>query len=146
MSLKMVVGYDSSEYAHYAFSRAVELAQKAQGSLVVVCGRKPKGMSFIAAFQPTGTVVTAMKDADQACSRALKAAAEEAASSGVSVSTRAVYEDPAEALINVAESELADLIVVGAKGEGSLADRIFGSTVTKLLEESATPVLVVPSK
>ena len=146
MSLKMVVGYDSSEFAHYAFARAVELAKKSEGSLTVVCGRKPKSLKFIAAFQPIGTVVTAMKEADEAAMKALQGAADEATAVGVPVRTEAVYEDPADSLISVAEREMADFIVVGAKGEGSLADRVFGSTVTELLQKSAVPVLIVPTK
>ena len=41
MGLKMVVGLDSSKYAEQAFQRALELARKTGGSLVVVCGRRP---------------------------------------------------------------------------------------------------------
>lgn len=146
MALKMVVGLDSSDHARYAFKRALELAQKADGSLIVVCGRKPKSLTYVAAFQPAGTVATAMKEADQAASNALRKAAEEATAAGIEVKTEAVYEDPAESLMNVAGRELADMIVVGAKGEGSLSDRLFGSTVTDLLQNSETPVLLVPSK
>jgi nucleotide-binding universal stress UspA family protein len=146
MALKMVVGIDSSEYARYALKRAIEMAQKADGSLVVVCGRKPKTLSYVAAFQPAGTVATAMKEADEAASRALQQAADEAAAAGIDVKTESVYEDPAESLINVAGRELADLIVIGVKGEGSLSDRLFGSTVTDLLKNSETPILLVPTK
>ena len=146
MSLKMVVGLDSSEYAQYAFKRALEMAQKANGSLVVVCGRKPKTVHFVAAFQPATTMASAMQEADEAATRALREAADEAKAVGVEVKTEAVYEDPAESLINVAERELADFIVVGAKGEGSLSHRLFGSTITDLLQHSATPVLLVPTK
>ena len=146
MALKMVVGLDSSEHAQYAFRRAVELAQKTGASLIVVCGRKPRSLSYVAAFQPAGTVASAMTEADEAASKALQKAADEAAAVGVDVKVEAVYEDPAESLINVAGRELADVIVVGAKGEGSLSDRLFGSTVTELLQNSETPILLVPTR
>lgn len=146
MSLKMIVGYDSSEHAHNALLSAIEIAKKADGSVVVVCGRKPKGIEFIAAFQPARTVAMAMKEADDACSMALKAAADEAKAAGVPVTTEAVDEGPVESLMHLAEREQADLIVVGAKGEGGLADRMFGSTVTALLQQSSKPVVVVPTQ
>ncbi len=146
MGLKMVVGLDSSKYAEQAFQRALELARKTGGSLVVVCGRRPKSISYVAAFQPALTIASAMKDAEERAAEALKKAADEAAAAGVDVKTEAVYEDPAESLINVAEREMADAIVVGAKGEGGLSDRLFGSTVTDLLQRSTIPVLVVPAR
>ena len=39
----------------------------------------------------------------------------------------------------------ADLIVVGGKGAGGLAEQLMGSTSTQLSERSAIPVVVVPS-
>lgn len=38
-----------------------------------------------------------------------------------------------------------DLIVIGSKGRGSLADVMVGSTVTRLIAISRVPVLVVPA-
>jgi nucleotide-binding universal stress UspA family protein len=56
-----------------------------------------------------------------------------------------VEDDAAPALVHVAEKEEADLIVVGAHGHGSVADRLLGSVTYKLAHNASRPVVVVPT-
>ena len=51
--------------------------------------------------------------------------------------------DPAEAILEVAESVHADLIVVGARGLGLVGRFIRGSVSTKVAHHSSCDVLVV---
>ena len=50
------------------------------------------------------------------------------------------------ALLDVAEKEGADMIVVGSHGAGALRGIVLGSTPYKLLHQSRVPVLVVPHR
>ena len=66
------------------------------------------------------------------------------------VSARVEYEAlvrhgvPAEVLVDTAEQTDADLLVIGARGLGTLAGLALGSTSTKVVHVSDRPVVVVP--
>lgn len=51
--------------------------------------------------------------------------------------------DPAEAIINVANTRKSDLIVMGSRGLGRLAGLLIGSTSQKVVAHANCPVLVV---
>lgn len=51
--------------------------------------------------------------------------------------------DPADAILSVAESEGADLVVVGARGLGAMGRCLRGSVSTKVAHHSPCDVLVV---
>ncbi len=61
---------------------------------------------------------------------------------------RAVMEDGRAASVigDVAEREKADLIVVGRRGRGGVAELLLGSASHELVLHSRTPVLVVSAK
>ncbi len=51
---------------------------------------------------------------------------------------------PVDVLLAIAKQEDADLIVVGTRGMGNVAEQILGSTSHQLAARSATPVAIVP--
>jgi nucleotide-binding universal stress UspA family protein len=53
-------------------------------------------------------------------------------------------ESPAEGLLEIADSERADLVIVGAKGHGGFADRLLGGVSYRVTHRSRQPVVVVP--
>jgi nucleotide-binding universal stress UspA family protein len=57
-----------------------------------------------------------------------------------------VVEDDTTAagLLRVADREEADLVVVGTRGQSTLAGRILGSTSYSLTHNARRPVIVVP--
>jgi nucleotide-binding universal stress UspA family protein len=66
------------------------------------------------------------------------------AASGISY--RLVYQDgpPVPVLLTVADTEAADLIVVGSRGTGGFPELRLGSTSHQVAEHSGRPVLIVP--
>ncbi|MFZ1431603.1 MAG: universal stress protein [Geminicoccaceae bacterium] len=54
-------------------------------------------------------------------------------------------ESPAVGLIHAADREQSDLIVVGATGRSSFANRVLGSTSYSLTHRARRPVIVVPA-
>jgi len=50
---------------------------------------------------------------------------------------------PAEAIMQYAEEQHVDQIVIGARGQGSVSTLLLGSVVDKVLHLSKLPVLVV---
>jgi nucleotide-binding universal stress UspA family protein len=64
---------------------------------------------------------------------------------GVEHRTRMVEHDSAAAgLLAAVEDEDADLLVVGARGHGVLADRVLGGVSYRVTHRSRRPVVVVP--
>jgi universal stress protein E len=62
---------------------------------------------------------------------------------GESAVCHAVSGPPAPAILEVAEKEGADLVVVGAAGAGRLGGSFLGTTAQRVLRGAAVPVLVV---
>jgi nucleotide-binding universal stress UspA family protein len=65
--------------------------------------------------------------------------------SGVDFRTRVVEgESPAEGLLEVADAERANLVIVGAQGHGGFADRMLGGVSYRVTHRARRPVVVVP--
>jgi nucleotide-binding universal stress UspA family protein len=50
---------------------------------------------------------------------------------------------PAEVILQTAEEQKSDLIIMGSHGQGILADVLIGSTARRVIKQSSIPVLVV---
>jgi len=115
---RILVGVDGSATAAKAAARAIEVAQAVGGTLTMLAVGTEKKM------QP-----------------ALDALAQTYAGSGVKIETRVVEGDPAATLVDVAESEGFDLLVVGNKGmSGALR---FASVPNKVSHHSRSALLIV---
>lgn len=63
--------------------------------------------------------------------------------SGVPFSEKLLVGHPDQAIVKIARTEKVDLIVMGSRGHGVLANLVLGSVVTKVLASTQIPVLVV---
>jgi len=81
-------------------------------------------------------------DFDEDAERVLDEAARILAEYGIGAETHVIEERPTEALIDVAEWEDADLIVVGTRGLGTARRALHGSVSNKLLHHAPCAVLV----
>ena len=64
---------------------------------------------------------------------------------GIRYRAMTVEDNPARALGQVADSEQADMVVVGAQGHGNVAEQLLGSVSYKLAHTARQPVVVVPA-
>lgn len=65
-----------------------------------------------------------------------------AAEEGVSTSARVEFGPPAETIINLAEREKFDIIMIGSRGYSQLRRLLVGSVADKVMEYAPCPVLV----
>lgn len=115
----VLVGTDGSITAGRAVERAVDLAAACGAGLVV---------AYVGDPEPGRSVLDGI---------------EAAYSDRLSLQTRLLTGDPADALLDLAETERADCIVVGNKGMTGAQRFLIGSVCNALSHKASCDVLVV---
>jgi nucleotide-binding universal stress UspA family protein len=141
MFSSIVVGTDGSDTAKLAVREAIELAAAAGAKLHIVSAYAP----VAAKVQSGGGREAADWNVgpDVLVDGVLSAAQAEAAGLGVQADIRALRGDPADALIEAAEQEGADLIVVGNRGMTGAKRFLLGSVPNKVSHHAPCSVLIV---
>ncbi len=143
MEIKTIlVPCDFSEYAEYAFTWALGLAE-GEGAKVVVMHAAPLFSHL--AYPESVYVVDLAKMEEELIADAEKRLQEFVAKKGtstVTVETRAVLGDPFWEICQAAEREHADLIVMGSHGRTGLAHVLLGSVAERVVRHAPCPVLV----
>jgi nucleotide-binding universal stress UspA family protein len=140
----IVVGTDGSETAGKAVAQAAELAASVGSTLLIVSAFEPVGPTRLREEgeqvpEDVRWMVNPREDVDAT----LAAAAEVAEEHGVSVLPFARQGDPADAILDVAEEQGADLIVVGNKGMTGAKRFLLGSVPNKVSHHAPCSVLIV---
>jgi nucleotide-binding universal stress UspA family protein len=136
----IVVGTDGSPSADLAVARAAEIA-KATGSQVHLVTAYPDVPSYRETITSSAKVEPI--ELRQVAENVLSRKARPLEDDGIEVTHHAREGDPAEVLIDVAQSVGADLIVVGARGLSGLQRFLLGSVSSKLSHHSPISVMVV---
>jgi nucleotide-binding universal stress UspA family protein len=136
---QIVVGHDGSSCGDAALDVAIELAGSLDDRIVVVFGYAPPGIWG-------GEIAEHEEAIAEYGAKIVSAARQRASGSGADIETELVPKKAAEALVEVADSRDARMIVVGSHGDPPLKGMILGSTPNKLLHISGRPVLVVPAR
>ncbi len=137
----IVVGTDGSETAQRAVAQACALAKALGGELHLVSAYEPVRGARIAGAPEGAAKVWEIKP-DAAVQSVVEEAAATARVSGVEVKVHTVVGDAADALLEVAEREKADLIVVGNRGMHGMT-RVLGSVPNKVSHRASCSVLIV---
>jgi nucleotide-binding universal stress UspA family protein len=145
MFRSILVGTDGSETAHTALQRAFELAASLGARLAIVSAYEP-----VSDPRLRGEEVIAPKDVQWAINphddvlALLAHARAEAVEAGVAeVETFARQGDAADAIVDVAEEQRCDLIVVGNKGMTGAKRFLLGSVPNKVSHHAPCSVLIV---
>jgi nucleotide-binding universal stress UspA family protein len=140
----IVVGTDGSETAREAVGRAVELAVTHGARLRIVSAYEPASAPRLReeAQQLPADLQWAVNPREEV-DAALRDAAEAARSAGVEAVTYARQGDPADAILDVAEEQGADLIVVGNKGMTGARRFLLGSVPNRVSHHAPCSVLII---
>jgi 3-phenylpropionate/trans-cinnamate dioxygenase ferredoxin reductase subunit len=122
---KMVVGTDGSPTATAARDAALRLAKKFRAELLILCAYDPPRMN--------------RRVAEDVIRRSLDAAARQK----VAATGEIAQADPAEMIIDAAEQENADLIIVGNKGMGQATRFRLGSVPDRVAHYAPCDLLIV---
>ncbi len=143
----IVVGTDGSETSLRAVDKAAAIAAESGAKLIVASAyvESNSGGGGTDPDQPSGDGYRTEGNAPLYAM--LREAAERASQAGATdVEQKAVEGAPVDALISLADSEHADLIVVGNVGMNSVVGRLIGSVPRAIRSRANTEVLVVETK
>ncbi|WP_223423898.1 universal stress protein [Tateyamaria pelophila] len=144
---KILVATDGSELAQSAVEHGAALARAVGASVLFVTVTETWSAFQIASGIETGQV-DAVREFEEAAKTSaqniLNAAKEVAVKLGVQVETHHILDRPAaEGIIQAAELEDCDLIVMASHGRRGLGRVMLGSETAEVLATSKTPVLVL---
>jgi nucleotide-binding universal stress UspA family protein len=135
----IVVGVDGSGHADHAVQTVAKLAAETRDKVVVFHG--------VVVHQAKGTpFTTETRDEAQHLVDRYVAQLAEAGVSATGDIHRELEIGIGGALIDVAESHQAGLIVVGTRGRSDIVSMLLGSVAHEAVHKSPLPVLVVPEK
>jgi nucleotide-binding universal stress UspA family protein len=140
----IVVGTDGSETAAEAVRQATDLASRLGAKVELVSAYEPVSETRLRqeAREVPGDIqwsVNPREDVDAT----LRDAADQIREAGVEVETYARQGDPADAILDVAEEQGADLIVVGNKGMTGAKRFLLGSVPNKVSHHAPCSVLII---
>ena len=144
MFKSIVVGTDGSETAPQAVRQAAGLAGTLGASLELVSAYEPVPAQRLSqerreAPEDLQWAINPREEVDAT----LEAAAEIAREAGVTVTAYARQGDPADAILDVAEEQGADLIIVGNKGMTGAKRFLLGSVPNKVSHHAPCSVLII---
>lgn len=144
MFKKILVPTDGSDFGDRAVDAAIELAREHSASLVLVNVQMP--FTMVAAEVPVGffsSVENYDTEMEKRAQEVLAAAKNKADAAGVSASVQGLLnEHPWSAIVETAEQESCDLIIMASHGYRGLKGLVLGSQTQKVLTHSKVPVLV----
>jgi nucleotide-binding universal stress UspA family protein len=143
----IVVGTDGSETAREAVRQAIELAGRLGARLHVVSAYEPVAEARLreeAQHVPADLqwLINPREDVDATLHEAAQAAGE----AGIEVERYARQGDPADAILDVAEEQDAQLIVVGNKGMTGARRFLLGSVPNRVSHHAPCSVLIIRTR
>jgi nucleotide-binding universal stress UspA family protein len=144
MFARIVVGTDGSDTAKQAVHEATELAKTTNATLYIVSAFDPVPASRLREERleaPDDIAHTVNPSED--VNATLAEASADAKDSGLDVQTIARQGEPADAILDAAEEQNADLIVVGNKGMTGAKRFLLGSVPNKVSHHAPCSVLIV---
>jgi nucleotide-binding universal stress UspA family protein len=142
----IVVGTDGSPLSEPTVARAAWLAAHDEAQLVIVCAyaelsrrQEARNVATVGGDTRIGQVL-GRAAADDAIATAVTTAHK----CGATVTAALLVDgEPAEALLEVVGEHRADLVVIGARQDVSLADRLLGTVATEVVRRAPCEVLIV---
>jgi nucleotide-binding universal stress UspA family protein len=140
----IVVGTDGSDTARQAVRQAAELAARLGATLRIVSAYEPVPAGRLREeAQQVPPDLEWMVNPREDVDTTLRDAAETARAGGVEAETYARQGDPADAILDVAEEQAADLIVVGNKGMTGARRFLLGSVPNRVSHHAPCSVLII---
>ncbi|TAM60299.1 universal stress protein [bacterium] len=144
MFKKLLVPVDGSAPSNAAVELAIDAA-RAQAAQIVFCHVLDivplLALGGSATMDPTAIIESQRELGEQY----LASAAERARAAGLDPRTEMVEGEPVQGILELAQRERVDAIVMGSHGRGGIARMVLGSKTEGVLRRAPVPVLVAPT-
>lgn len=144
---KILYATDLSENASYAFRYAVDMARSHSAEIVILHAENPVP-AYAGAY--AGISVVDLDKTAEDIQKRIKTFCEETEAkvghpcSDLVSKVLVPYGHPPEEILNAAEAEGCDVIVMGTHGKGFLAHTFLGSVSSAVLHRTRKPVFIIP--
>jgi len=139
----IVVGYDGSDCSQRAIDAAVSVMNEGGIVHVVSAYDAPSARKIKDAYASVPEEFTASVDLMSGARGTLEAAAKGLVDQGYAVVEHFIDDDPASAILNVADEVKADMVVVGSRGLGRASQVVRGSVSTKIAHHAHVDFMVI---
>lgn len=137
---KILIATDGSPASIEAMQFGLELVAEHDAEAIFVHVAPALDVIPMSGFSMTGALPHELTDYDRA---PLEEAAAAAAELGVQATTKLLTGNTADEIVAYADTLDVDLIVIGSRGHGALANALLGSVSRAVLRESKRPVVIV---
>jgi len=138
---KLLLATDLSEASEAATDQAFELAKRLEASLLVVSVIDPGALQL-----PGGRFRARVDQVRERRELQAQALVERGRSEDVEVSFLVWTGDPGDMIVEAAEAEHVDMVLVGSHGRGAVGRLFLGSVSEHVVRHAPCPVLVVRPK
>ena len=140
---KILIATDGSEYTKEAVKKGLSLAKMLDAEVIGLYVVDVSPIVPLTLDETTFPMVEFLRNEGEDVLGRLKKQAEEM---GVRIRTMKKEGIPADEILNTAEEEDVDLIVIGTLGRSALEKLLLGSVAEKVIRHAPCPVLVVRTK
>jgi nucleotide-binding universal stress UspA family protein len=140
---KIMIATDGSANSTEAVGFGVELAAEHGARVVFVHVAPALDTIPMLGYGMGGALPRVRHELDAVDRAPLEDAEQIAAHAGVEATSKLLTGNAADEIVAYADSQSADLIVVGSRGHGTLAGMLLGSVSLEVLSQSKRPVAVI---
>ena len=142
--MKVIMGVDESPHASAAVEFVKKMKWPKDTRFVVLSAVSPMAMAYAEAYVPSPAYALEISNELLKSHEETAANAERALrNAGFETEAKVLNGDPRDVLVELAQNEGADLVVVGSHGRTGMAKMIMGSVATHVVTHAPCSVLVV---
>ena len=141
--MKLLVATDGSKNALRAVKRAIELIEQTTAkanSITLISVHDDAGIRHAKAFVGSSAVSDYLRELSD---KELKPAMKVLDASGIKHDMAIVVGNVSREIVSFADKGKYDMIVLGSKGRGAIADVLLGSVAQRVLAHASQPVLLI---
>jgi nucleotide-binding universal stress UspA family protein len=141
--MKILIGLDASNHSERVLDFVTRMRWPAGSRVIVLSVLQPVASTVAGAYEPTVVPQEHLEGLRQQLEELVARAEGKMREVGFATEGRVLAGDPRQSLLEVAERERADLIVVGSHGRSGIAKMVLGSVSSHIVTHAHCSVLVV---
>jgi nucleotide-binding universal stress UspA family protein len=139
---RIIVPVDFSSASSWGFYYAYNIAKEIGAELVVIHLYWPP---YVETTYPVDMIQSIINEKEREVLKHLKAATQAPLGEQDKVTVRYIVQPGSEnTIVEIAEENEADLIVMGTHGSGKALDKVWGTNTANVIQSASCPVLAIP--